>query len=135
MGAILARYGRQHYLVLRSGMMAAGSSKQARRQMNRGVRVRSSTRVPRRTKGAELDLRRTPMQARGQATFERILELDPSAPYAHCALGRSLKRLGRREEARTHLRMACALSPESSLYRDALASLGPPPEAGSRPPG
>jgi AcrR family transcriptional regulator len=55
-------------------MMAAGSSKQARRQMNRGVRVRSSTRVPRRTKGAELDLRRTPMQARGQATFERILD-------------------------------------------------------------
>ena len=68
-----------------------------------------------------------------RATFERILELDPSAPYAHYALGQSLKRLGRREEARTHLRMACALSPESSLYRDALARLGPPPEAGSRP--
>jgi Flp pilus assembly protein TadD len=70
-----------------------------------------------------------------RATFERILELDPSAPYAHYALGQSLKRLGRREEARTHLRMACALSPESSLYSDALARLGPPPEAGSRPPG
>ena len=70
-----------------------------------------------------------------RATFERILELDPSAPYAHYALGQSLKRLGRREEARTHLRMACALSPESSLYSDALARLGPPPEAGSKPPG
>ena len=70
-----------------------------------------------------------------RATFERILELDPSAPYAHYALGQSLKRLGRREEARTHLRMACALSPESPLYSDALARLGPPPEAGSKPPG
>jgi Flp pilus assembly protein TadD len=70
-----------------------------------------------------------------RATFERILELDPSAPYAHYALGQSLKRLGRRDEARTHLRMACALSPESSLYSDALARLGPPPEAGSKPPG
>jgi tetratricopeptide (TPR) repeat protein len=60
--------------------------------------------------------------ARG--TFERVLDLDPSAPYAHYALGQSLKKLGRREEAGTHLRMACALSPDSSLYRDALARLG-----------
>ena len=59
-----------------------------------------------------------------RATFERILDLDPSAPYAHFALGQSLKKLGRREEAGTHLRMACALSPDSSLYRDALARLG-----------
>jgi tetratricopeptide (TPR) repeat protein len=59
-----------------------------------------------------------------RATFERVLELDPSAPYAHYALGQSLKRLGRRDEAGTHLRIAVALSPESSLYRDALARLG-----------
>jgi AcrR family transcriptional regulator len=54
--------------------MAASSSKQARRQMNRGVRIRSVARVPRRAKAAQLDLRRKPMQARGQATFERILD-------------------------------------------------------------
>jgi tetratricopeptide (TPR) repeat protein len=59
-----------------------------------------------------------------RATFERVLEIDPSAPYAHYALGQSLKRLGRRDEAGTHLRLAVALSPESSLYRDALARLG-----------
>jgi tetratricopeptide (TPR) repeat protein len=59
-----------------------------------------------------------------RATFERLLEIDPSAPYAHYALGQSLKKLGRRQEAGTHLRMACALSPDSSLYRDALARLG-----------
>ena len=53
--------------------MAAVPSKQARKQMSRGVRVRAS-RLPRRLKATELDLRRTPMQARGQATFERILD-------------------------------------------------------------
>ena len=59
-----------------------------------------------------------------RTTFERILDLDPSAPYAHFALGQSLKKLGRRKEAGTHLRMAVALSPDSSLYRGALARLG-----------
>ena len=59
-----------------------------------------------------------------RTTFERMLDLDPSAPYAHFALGQSLKKLGRRKEAGTHLRLAVALSPESSLYRDALARLG-----------
>lgn len=59
-----------------------------------------------------------------RATFERVLELDPSAPYAHYALGQSLKRLGRRGEAGTHLRMAVALSPDTALYRDALERLG-----------
>jgi tetratricopeptide (TPR) repeat protein len=58
-----------------------------------------------------------------RATFERLLEVDPSAHYAHFALGQSLKRLGRRDEAGTHLRLAVALSPETPLYRDALARL------------
>ncbi len=58
-------------------------------------------------------------------TFEALLEIDPSAHYAHFALGQSLKRLGRRDEAGTHLRLAVALSPETALYRDALARLGP----------
>ncbi len=66
-----------------------------------------------------------------RATFEQLLELDPSAPYAHYALGQSLKRLGRRDEAGTHLRLAVALSPGSRLYRDALARL----PSGPRQPG
>ena len=69
-----------------------------------------------------------------RATFERILELDPSAHYAHYALGQSLKRLGRRDAAGTHLRLAVALSPDSALYRDALARLGSGPlRAGPTP--
>lgn len=59
-----------------------------------------------------------------RATFERLLELDPSAHYAHFAIGQSLKKLGRRSEAGTHLRLAVALSPDTMLYRDALARLG-----------
>lgn len=63
---------------------------------------------------------------RSRATFERLLEIDPSAHYAHFALGQSLKQLGRRDAARTHLRLAVALSPTSTVYGAALARLGPP---------
>ncbi len=65
---------------------------------------------------------------RSRETFEALLEVDPSAHYAHYALGQSLKQLGRRKEARTHLRLAVALSPTSPLYRGALDRMGPSPE-------
>jgi Flp pilus assembly protein TadD len=65
---------------------------------------------------------------RSRATFEQLLEIDPSGHYAHFALGQSLKQLGRSKEARTHLRLAVALSPNSTLYAGALARLGPPEE-------
>ena len=63
---------------------------------------------------------------RSRATFEALLEVDPSSHYGHFALGQSLKRLGRRQEAGTHLRLAVALSPRATerCYRDALARLG-----------
>ena len=65
---------------------------------------------------------------RARATFEALLEVDPSAHYAHYALGQSFKQLGRPTEARAHLRLAVALAPGSALYRGALNRLGPPPE-------
>jgi tetratricopeptide (TPR) repeat protein len=61
---------------------------------------------------------------RSRATFEQLLEIDPSAHYAHFALGQSLKQLGQRDAARTHLRLAVALSPSSDVYAAALARLG-----------
>jgi tetratricopeptide (TPR) repeat protein len=61
---------------------------------------------------------------RSRETFEALLEIDPSAHYAHYALGQSLKQLGHRREARTHLRLAVALSPTSELYAHALARIG-----------
>jgi tetratricopeptide (TPR) repeat protein len=57
---------------------------------------------------------------RARETFEALLEIDPSAHWAHFALAESLRKLGRLNEARTHLRLAVALSPTSELYRRAL---------------
>jgi Flp pilus assembly protein TadD len=62
---------------------------------------------------------------RAAETFEALLEIDPSNHYAHYALGRTLLRLGRRAEARTHLKLAVAMAPESRLYRGGLERLGP----------
>lgn len=61
---------------------------------------------------------------RAEESFRELLEIDPSAPYGHFGLGQSLKQLGRRDEARMHLRLAVALAPESTLYSNALARLG-----------
>jgi tetratricopeptide (TPR) repeat protein len=63
---------------------------------------------------------------RARETFEALLDLDPSAHWAHFALAASLRKLDRPAEARTHLRLAVALSPGSELYRRALAKLEPP---------
>jgi Flp pilus assembly protein TadD len=60
---------------------------------------------------------------RSAETFGRLVEVDPSSHYGHFALGQSLKRLGRLAEARTHLRIAVALDPASSVYRSALGRL------------
>lgn len=61
---------------------------------------------------------------RAADSFRRLIALDPSAAYGHFGLGQSLKMLGWRDEARKHLRLAVALAPESSLYRNALTRLG-----------
>ena len=61
---------------------------------------------------------------RARRTFEALLDVDPSSHYGHFALGQSLKRLGRHAEAGTHLRLAVALSPSTTLYREALDRLG-----------
>ncbi len=59
-------------------------------------------------------------------TFEALLEVDPSAHWAHFALATTLRKLDRVAEARTHLRLAVALNPRSGLYRRALAKVDPP---------
>jgi tetratricopeptide (TPR) repeat protein len=58
------------------------------------------------------------------SAFEELLEIDPSSAYAHFGLGQSLKQIGQRDSARTHLRLAVALAPHSALYRQALERLG-----------
>jgi tetratricopeptide (TPR) repeat protein len=71
---------------------------------------------------------------RARATFEALLEIEPSSHYAHYAIGQSLKRLGRTDEARTHLRLAVALNPSNSLYGGALARLRPKAVPGAAAP-
>ena len=63
---------------------------------------------------------------RSRETFEALLDIDPSAHYAQFALGQSLKKLGRPNEAWVHLRLAVALSPGSAMYRAALARVPDP---------
>ena len=64
---------------------------------------------------------------RAHATFEALLEIEPSSHYAHYALGQSLKRLGRTRPRRGP---TCASRWRSArttpLYRGALARLGRP---------
>ena len=62
---------------------------------------------------------------RARETFEALLEVDPSAHWAHFALATTLRKLNRDSEARTHLRLAVALCPTSELYRRALERLDP----------
>ncbi len=73
--------------------------------------------------------------ARSRDTFSELLDLDPSSHFAHYALGQSLKRLRRPDDARTHLKLAVALSPGTALYRQALDRLPKPKEPEPRKPG
>src|SRR5512138_2604040 len=60
---------------------------------------------------------------RARETFEALIEVDPSSHWAHFALSESLRKLGRLAEARTHLKLATALSPRSELYQRAMARI------------
>ena len=71
---------------------------------------------------------------RARETFEELVDIDPSGHWAHFALSESLRQLGRMSEARTHLKLAIALSPTSELYQQAMARLDRlDPEAGHGP--
>jgi Flp pilus assembly protein TadD len=70
---------------------------------------------------------------RARGAFEGLLEIDPSAHYAHYAIGQCLKRLGRLDRARTHLRLAVALSPYDPLYTGALGRLPAPKQPPDQP--
>lgn len=66
-----------------------------------------------------------------RTAFEHLLELEPNSHYAHFGMGEALRKVGEREAAVTHLRLAVAMSPDSALYRGALVRLeGVPERAG-----
>jgi tetratricopeptide (TPR) repeat protein len=55
--------------------------------------------------------------AEAAAEFEAVVERAPTNDYALFCLGRSLQQLGRHQEARKPLALACCLRPERSDYR------------------
>lgn len=57
--------------------------------------------------------------ARAEQAFERVLEHDPADHYARFALGRTLQRQGRLEQARAQMAMAAAMHPTPG-YQEAL---------------
>ena len=70
---------------------------------------------------------------RAAQSFRELLEIDPSNAYGYFGLGQSLKQLGKRDEARTQLRLAVAMAPDSTLYRSALNRLGPGDRSAGKP--
>jgi Tfp pilus assembly protein PilF len=54
------------------------------------------------------------------AEFEHTVEIDPVNDYAHFGLGLCLLRQGDRLGARRHLKLAVAMRPDSTDYRNAL---------------
>ena len=66
---------------------------------------------------------RTGRFAAAETEFAKALEIDPVNDYAHFGLGLCRERLGDRERARGHLKMAIVMRPESDDYRDALARI------------
>ena len=52
--------------------------------------------------------------------FEEVVAEVPDCDYAHYALARCLRLLGRGGEARGHLRLARALHPQCAAYRERL---------------
>ncbi len=59
---------------------------------------------------------------RAEAAFTRVVELDPTDHWSRFALGRTLERQGRPDEAVRHYRLAIAMQPVPD-YAAALARL------------
>jgi len=51
-----------------------------------------------------------------EGEFRALLELSPTDPYAHYALGRTLERLGRSDESQVCYKLARSLDPASERY-------------------
>jgi Flp pilus assembly protein TadD len=51
--------------------------------------------------------------------FQTVLEREPDNAYAHFALGRTLQRADRADEARRHFRLAAALDPRPDFLEKA----------------
>ena len=58
-----------------------------------------------------------------ETEFRKLLELSPVNDYAHYALGRTLEKQGRVQEANGHYKLASSLRPSSAQYRARIKEL------------
>ena len=58
-----------------------------------------------------------------ESEFRAMLDLSPADDYAHYGLARALEKLGRKDEARGHLKLAKSLRPGSEHYAERLRAL------------
>jgi tetratricopeptide (TPR) repeat protein len=95
-----------------------GHPAQAVMYLSRALRLEPGRNSIRETLGrAEFAVGRYEQAAR---LFEEVVADVPDCDYAHYALARCLRLLGRGEEARGHLRLARALHPQCAVYRERL---------------
>jgi len=105
------------YTLFRHGVdfLEDGHPAQAAMYLARALRLEPGRNSIRETLGrAEFALGR---HARAAELFGAVVADVPDCDYAHYALARCLKALGRGEEARGHLRLARALHPGCDTYR------------------
>jgi tetratricopeptide (TPR) repeat protein len=101
-----------------AGFLEDGHPAQAVMFLSRALRLEPGRNSIRETLGrAEFALGHYEAAARH---FEDLVAEVPDCDYAHYALARCLRLLGRGEEARGHLRLARALHPQCAVYREHL---------------
>ena len=108
------------YTLFRRGVdfLEEGHPAQAVMYLARALRLEPGRNSIRETLGrAEFALGR---YERAADLFAAVAEDVPDCDYAHYALARCLRALGRGEEARGHLRLARALHPGCETYRQRL---------------
>jgi Tfp pilus assembly protein PilF len=67
--------------------------------------------------------------------FEKVVDLDPVNDYAHFGLGLCLLRIGDKDSARGHLKIAVIMRPDNEAYEKALRRAVPDEPPGEEPPG
>jgi Flp pilus assembly protein TadD len=56
--------------------------------------------------------------AEAETEFRAVIDIAPTEPYAHYALGRCLEKQGRDTEAQGHYKLASVFEPTSERYRE-----------------
>jgi protein O-GlcNAc transferase len=101
-----------------AGFLEDGHPAQAVMYLSRALRLEPGKNSIRETLGrAEFALGRYDLAAQ---RFREVVAEVPDSDYAHYALARCLRLLGRGEEARGHLRLARALHPHCAVYQERL---------------